>query len=188
MTCHDLYPESVTSSAPPARRRIVVGVDGSPGSLASLRWAAEQAVEFGAEIEAVYVISPIIAMDYTGAGFAALPQTDLDAVRADADDRLCEWVRAGAGAIAPQVRRLVVEDASPGHALVRRAGAASTLVVGAHHHHGLGFLLGSTSGSCVRHASCPVVVVPERWPTEDSARQRPDAGHSRPLVTTGGAP
>ena len=41
--------------------RIVVGVDGSPGSDAALEWAISEAGSAGAEIVAVHVVEPIIA-------------------------------------------------------------------------------------------------------------------------------
>jgi nucleotide-binding universal stress UspA family protein len=39
------------------KRQIVVGVDGSNGSAAALRWAARQAEAMGAELEAVLAYS-----------------------------------------------------------------------------------------------------------------------------------
>ena len=150
-----------SSEFPPPR--LVVGVDGSPGSYAAMRWAAEQAALSGATIVAVYVLEPVVPLDFTGAGFAAV--SELDSRQLHRTGRaLTERVAAeAAGGFAVDVHHLVIEHSNPGQALVRASRDASMLVVGAHHHHGLGFLLGSTGASCVRHATCPVVVIPEDW-------------------------
>ncbi|HEX4863993.1 MAG TPA: universal stress protein [Acidimicrobiales bacterium] len=41
-------------------KKIVVGVDGSPGSGAALAWAIDEAVALGAEVIAVHVVTPIL--------------------------------------------------------------------------------------------------------------------------------
>lgn len=155
-----------------ARPRLVVGVDGSPGSCAALRWALEQGRAHNDVVEAIYVLEPVVPLDFTGAGF--------DSAVADSDD-----LRAEAGAIldrvvvdtteggASDVVEVVVEHPNPGLALVRAASDAALLVVGGHRHHGFGFLLGSTAASCMRHATCPVVTVPEDWYVPASARRVP---------------
>jgi nucleotide-binding universal stress UspA family protein len=61
---------------------------------------------------------------------------------------------------------VAIADGSPSKALTQLATDADMLVVGAHHRRGLGLLLGSTASSCVRHARCPVVVVPTGSPAE----------------------
>lgn len=152
------------NSAPP---RIVVGVDGSPGSYAALRWAAGQARQVGAAIDAVYVLEPIVPLDFTGAGYIAVAQLDTRALHASGQELLHKVLAETAIGDSVTVHPVVVEHASPGQALVRAASNASMLVVGAHHHHGLGLLLGSTGANCVRKATCPVVVIPETWSAPD---------------------
>jgi nucleotide-binding universal stress UspA family protein len=144
------------------RPRIVVGVDGSPGSYAALRWALQHTRGGATEVEAVYVLEPLVPLDFTGAGFDAAVATaqDLDAEARAILDRVVADTSDGT---AVSVRKVVIEHPNPGQALVRAAAGAALLVVGAHHHHGLGFLLGSTGASCMRHATCPVVIVPEDW-------------------------
>jgi nucleotide-binding universal stress UspA family protein len=153
-------------------RRLVVGVDGSPGSYAAMRWATEQARLSGATIEAVYVLEPVVPLDFTGAGFAALARLDTRALHASGHELLRRVISEVDGDVDSELHPLliVIEHANPGQALVRAARDASMLVVGAHHHHGLGFLLGSTGASCVRHATCPVVVIPEDWVVPMSER------------------
>lgn len=156
-SCHDFYAEDVS------RQVVVVGVDGSPGSRAALRWAMDHACANGAELVAVNVFEPVVPMDFTGAGFAAMSMTDPNRLRRDSRELIERMVRELAAGRPVEVRPHVVEAHNPGQALVRAARNASMLVVGAHHRHGLGYLLGSTGASCVRHATCPVMVVPEDW-------------------------
>ena len=150
-----------------AQPRIVVGVDGSPGSYAALRWAGRQARQVGAAIDAVYVLEPIVPLDFTGAGYIAVAQLDTRALHASGQELLRKVLAEAGIDDSVTVHPVVVEHASPGQALVRAAANASMLVVGAHHHHGLGLLLGSTGANCVRKATCPVVVIPETWSASD---------------------
>jgi nucleotide-binding universal stress UspA family protein len=144
-------------------QRLVVGVDGSPGSYAAMRWTAEQARLRGAVVEAVYVLEPTVPLDFTGGGFAT-PTANADALRAEATHLLDAVVSDSADSASDVVVHcVVIEHPNPGQALVRAAAGAAMLVVGGHRHHGLGFLLGSTGASCMRHAACPVVIVPEDW-------------------------
>jgi len=50
-----------------AGRRYVVGVDGSEGSRAALRWAAAEAARDGAELEVVHAWQPPIRLPIVGA-------------------------------------------------------------------------------------------------------------------------
>ena len=49
-----------------AIKRVVVGVDGSDNSAAALEWAIQFAHLTGAEIVAVFAISPTSAVEYVG--------------------------------------------------------------------------------------------------------------------------
>ena len=160
--------------------RVVVGVDGSPGSYAAMRWAVAHARATHASITAVYVLEPIVPLDFTGAGFTAVSRLDTRAMHQSGQDVMREVVRATASGFRGEIHPIVIENHNPGQALVRASRDASLLVVGAHHHHGLGFLLGSTGASCVRHATCPVVVIPEDWRLPDT----PEPVTSREEVLT----
>jgi nucleotide-binding universal stress UspA family protein len=165
--------------------RLVVGVDGSPGSYAAMRWAADQARLTDATIVAVYVLEPIVPLDFTGAGFTAISALDTRELQRSGRQVLDRVVSQAAAGFAGEVHRVVIEHANPGQGLIRVAREASLLVVGAHRHHGLGFLLGSTGASCVRHATCPVVVIPEDWyaPRSDTAASGPVAEHREEVLT-----
>jgi nucleotide-binding universal stress UspA family protein len=168
-----------------APSRLVVGVDGSPGSYAALRWAAGQARLSGATIEAVYVLEPVVPLDFTGASYVAVSQLDIRTPHATAHDMLRGILAHAGDGIAVDARPVVIEQANPGQALVRAAHNASMLVVGAHHHHGLGFLLGSTGASCIRQATCPVVVIPENWAATEcaDATQTPSTTRREEVLT-----
>src|SRR5437588_1688408 len=152
-TCHDVYDEDDRP------RQLVVGVDDSPGSRAALGWALDQARSSNAQVVAINVVEPVMPLDFAGTGFYPTTAIDNRALRA-AHDLIDRCVREATSGRSDEVRTRVIEGHNPGQTLVRAARGASMLVVGTHHHHGLGFLLGSTAGSCVRHATSPVVVVP----------------------------
>jgi nucleotide-binding universal stress UspA family protein len=134
-------------------RRIVVGVDGFESSKAALRWAIHQAKLTGAVVEAITTWQ-------IPAGSGLLPADEIPDYQDDARMVLTEaitetclldtevevWPRVVEGRAAQ-----VLVDASEG---------ADLLVVGNRGHGGLTeALLGSVGQYCVRHASCPVVIM-----------------------------
>ena len=159
-TCHDLYDEDF------APRPVVVGVDDSPGARAALRWALDHARISGAHVIAVNVVETVMPLDFAGTGYSTPSTIDSRQLRRAAHELVDRMVREVSNGRGDDVRTRVIEGRNPGQVLVRAARNASMLVVGAHHRHGLGFLLGSTGASCVRQAICPVMVVPETWRQE----------------------
>ncbi|BCJ31149.1 universal stress protein [Actinocatenispora sera] len=124
---------------------IVVGVDGSPTSIAALRWAA---------VEASRRAGRLLAVRAVGGGE---PTAQLAAEHAV----LSASVRAALGVEpeVPVVERIIA--APPHQALLSAARGADLIVVGSRGHSGLlGRILGSTAISVARTASVPVVVVP----------------------------
>ena len=166
--CHDGYDTATfrsaalgTASNPTlAQRRIVVGLDGSPASLAALRWAADQAFLTGARLEAVTVYEPVAEIAFAFGGYPAVNPINPAMAKQSALAGLESWVHAALEESQADVQLVALADGTPSKALTHLAEGADMLVVGAHHRHGLGLLLGSTAASCVRHAECPVVVVP----------------------------
>lgn len=137
------------------RVRIVVGMDGSPSSMAALRWALKQARATGAEVDAVHAwVYPIS----WGTPVALLPGED---IAAEAGTALAAALdRAAADDSGVTVRRRVVLG-DPATVLLDEAKHADLLVVGNRGYGGFTkTLLGSVSQRCVQHADCPVVVVP----------------------------
>ncbi len=142
--------------------RIVVGVDGSPPSLAALRWALAEAGLRGATVEAAHVWDyPFVAYTPAIMPTPAFVRSDLEAEARAELDQAVEEALAGQSGEGPPVKRLVVEGGAA-QRLVERAMGAELLVVG---HRGRGgfvdLLLGSVAMQCSTHASCPVVVVRE---------------------------
>ena len=170
MTTTQMAPATTAQSTTVTPHRIVVGVDGSPGSRAAMRWAVIEARRTGAEIEAVNVVAPIVPLDFTGSAMAAPITWDSRELRASALESIDEVLHATPAREGIAIHRIVVESRTPGNLLLQRAHRATMLVVGAHQHHGLGFLLGSTGVSCIRHATCPVVVIPEDWMVDEPVR------------------
>ena len=130
---------------------IVVGVDGSASSQRAVRWAAQQATLTGATLRAVssWRWPNYITILPPGVDLAADTRRTLDEVLQEA---LTDSQDVS-------VTRHVIEG-PPGPALLTQAQDATLLVVGAQGRAAFpGMLLGSVAEYCVRHGSCPVVVV-----------------------------
>ena len=139
---------------------IIVGVDGSAGSIEALQWAVQEAELRGAKVRAISVWD----FPYAYGGLTAtvpLPTEGLeDATRASLETAIVAAVPDAAKAAA--IERAVMSG-NPSNVLVDESAHADMLVVGARGHGGfLGLLLGSTSDQIVKHAACPVVVVRSR--------------------------
>src|SRR5512134_208315 len=134
-------------------KKIVVGVDGSDGALAAMRWTAEEAAQWDADVVAVQ------AWEFTPLVVATDAPIDLQQLRADTDTQLDRQVREVFGDREGRVERRVVEDL-PASAVLEAAADADLVVVGSRGRGGLkGMLLGSVSQKVVHHAPCPVVVI-----------------------------
>ncbi|MGW3472253.1 universal stress protein [Saccharopolyspora sp. NPDC000995] len=137
--------------------RIVVGVDGSPGSRAALRWALRYAEQCGGAVTAVMAWVPSTFTEVTPMPPAL---SDEDSVaRAAWELRKSVDETSALLATSVPVQREVVRGHAA-RALLDEAQGADLLVVGSRGHGGfVGALLGSVSRHCVSHAHCPVVVV-----------------------------
>jgi len=143
--------DSGTSPATTNGAVIVVGVDGSPASQRAVTWAAGQARLTGATVRAVssWRWPNYITRIPPGVDLAKDTGRTLDEVLAE----------ALVGFEDVSVTRHVIEG-PPGPALLTQADDASLLVVGARGRAAFpGMLLGSVAEHCVRHGSCPVVVI-----------------------------
>jgi len=137
---------------------IVVGVDGSPGSVRALKFALDEARVRGDDVTAVAAWHlPAAVYESAWAPVAVDPQ-DFEKVAQAALDRSLD--EAGAAETGVSVTRLVREGQAA-DVLVAEAREADLLVVGSRGLGGFkGLLLGSVSQQCVHHAGCPVVIVP----------------------------
>lgn len=140
-------------SEPQEPRRVVVGVDGSPLSLAAVDFAADRASLDGAELVVVSAVKNPDELWLYG-------EDHRQDLVARARLRLSESV-AGQRERHPDVaidERVVV--AHPVPALLEAAEGARLLVVGSHGRGRFaGMLLGSVSQALLRRAPCPVAVV-----------------------------
>ena len=127
--------------------RIVVGVDGSPGSKKALDWALDEARLHDSTIEAVRAWTPGefgTADDIASFSLKALQE---DVAEAVAD-------KPGVDVAT------VVDQGSAGKVLIDHAKDADMLVVGTRGRGGFtGLLLGSVSQQVTTHSRAPVVAV-----------------------------
>lgn len=139
-----------------AKNRIVVGVDGSEPGMAALLWAAGQASALGAQLVVV------TAWIHDGMLDDASLTRALEDARKVHLGELEAQVEKVLGERAPGLDLLCkAPDGDPAQVLIEESREANMLVVGSH---GTGrlheILVGSVSKACLRHASCPVVVIP----------------------------
>jgi nucleotide-binding universal stress UspA family protein len=137
---------------------VVVGVDGSPGAEAALRFAAEEARLRGLPLRIVCAWEAP-ATTYVGEAFAPTADALVEAEH-HADDVLRAALTHLEGDATVETEALSVEG-HPATVLIEQARDAALLVVGTR---GLGtaasILLGSVSQRLAHHAPCPVVIVP----------------------------
>jgi nucleotide-binding universal stress UspA family protein len=147
---------------PQATRRIVVGVDGAPRTIAALRWAASEALRRDAEVVAVHAWGSVVRpASYAPVGECADP--DLCARRAA--QLLSASVRTALGSPPPVPVEEVVDDRTVVPSLLSQARRAELLVLATRAPDTPGGRPvdpgpGSTTLSCLRQAPCPVVVLP----------------------------
>jgi nucleotide-binding universal stress UspA family protein len=141
-----------------ARPLVVVGVDGSEGSLAALRWAARYGAATKTPVKAVLVWHYPTAAAVPPVGH--LPEPVEKEVEGEEKDTLREALAKAAPDTADAQIHGAIRYGHPAEALIDESGQADLLVVGRNGHGGfLGMRLGSVSQHCVNAAQCPVVVV-----------------------------
>ncbi len=136
-------------------KNIVVGVDGSEGSIEALRWAVDEAKLHGAKLRAVAAWE--IPFMY-GAEIVVLSLERIeDETRARLDKIIDDTISDPV--VRDQIERVVISG-NPSSILEIESKQSELVVVGARGHGGfVGLLLGSVSDQIVKHAHCPVVVV-----------------------------
>jgi nucleotide-binding universal stress UspA family protein len=157
---------------------IVVGVDGSQGGVAALRWALDEARLRNASVRVVHAYeTPQLSAAEAGVGLGApaahavFSAEEVERLHANAEkeahgviDSSLSRVAGDAGG-GPKIER-AVRPGSPAQALIDEGGEAELLVLGSRGRGGfLGLLLGSVSQQLAHHPPCPVVILP---PPEDS--------------------
>lgn len=157
---------------------IVVGVDGSPGSDAALRWALEEGRLRNSGVRVVHAYQlPQLAPAEAGVGIAGptaravFSAEELERLQAAAEKEALGVIdsslhRVAGAKGAPKVER-EARPGRPAQTLIEAGREAELLVLGSRGRGGfLGLLLGSVSQQCAHHPPCPVVILP---PREDSS-------------------
>jgi nucleotide-binding universal stress UspA family protein len=140
--------------------RVVTGVNGSPGSLQALRYAAELARTYDAELMPAYAWTP------PGGDIAdrRFPNYELREVwKKAARDRLWQAVELGIGGPPGELKfgpKVIRGEAGP--ALINLASQpGDLLVIGAGRHGAVSRSLSArVARYCLGHAACPVIAVP----------------------------
>ena len=137
---------------------IVVGVDGSTGSIYALQWAMAESGYRGAKVRAVLAwgYPVVVGMEQSA---VLLDQTELENKAAV---QLRTVVEKAVGEAAAESVEMVVTMGSAANNLIEQSKGADLVVVGARGHGGFfGLRLGSVSTQVMHHAHCPVVVIRE---------------------------
>lgn len=134
---------------------VTVGFDGSPGSLAALRFAVDEARRRAVALRVVTVwefpttlmMGVILPPDF--------PQESAAAARRAAQEAIDDLGNTGIPI------EIAVTDGSASATLVGESRTSEVLVVGSRGHGAFADLvLGSVSLACTQYAVCPVVVIP----------------------------
>jgi nucleotide-binding universal stress UspA family protein len=167
--------QRTSADVPEQSGRVVVGVDGSQGSLNALRWALGEARARKIPVHAVFAwnyrpswvdpgLGTMFPLGYQPEG--SVPEDEFATTTASVEklldaaiSKVTESDPDRASGQFPVTRATLQGHAA--HALLTSAGETDTLVVGSHGHGGfIGAVLGSVSQHVVSHSRCPVVVVP----------------------------
>lgn len=137
------------------RPRVVVGVDGSAGSVHALRKAGELSSALGAHLDVVAVWEPPIEFGWTLP--VALRTREW---RAEYTQIAEQAIAEAFAATPPPDLTIHIREGYPSAELVHLSEGAQMLVVGSRGHGTLtSALLGSVGVRCVEQAHCPVLVV-----------------------------
>lgn len=129
-------------------RRVVVGTDGSDGGNLALEWAAREAAQRGAALEAYTSYTP---------GYVFISAQEVQRSM----QQVLEDARRRVSALAPEIQFTgISHEGSAAKLLIEASMGADLLVVGSRGLGGFtGLLLGSVSQQCSLHARCPIVIV-----------------------------
>jgi nucleotide-binding universal stress UspA family protein len=145
----------------PAIRNILVPIDFSDTSRAALRFAADLAMRFDSRLHLVHVLADPFRQAWAAEaglaeyaeGLAARREETLVALRALATEEHLDPLRTTTRLVDGVAHHEILE-------YVRRQGI-DLIVMGTHGHGAFAhLLLGSVAERVVRHAMCPVLVVP----------------------------
>jgi nucleotide-binding universal stress UspA family protein len=131
--------------------KIVVGVDGSPHSLAALRWSLDQAEGRQGQVTVLFAWQ---------VPFVSIPGA-FD--RAELEEAYRQFLIKTVSDVVPSPKvplDTVLAEGDATEALVEASKDAEMLVLGIRGRSPVaGLMLGSVSQSCAAHSSCPVVLI-----------------------------
>jgi nucleotide-binding universal stress UspA family protein len=161
-----------------AKNHIVVGVEGSGGAVAALRWAITEAGYRDAVVEVLTAFLPTYVPAAPDFGFVSLDPIDLNREVAKLQEQVIELAIGDSGDPTVEIRR-TLRKGRPADMLIEASADAEMLVVGDRGRGGFrGLLLGSVSTQVSHHAKCPVVIVRrDLLDNEDTSTQR-DSGQN----------
>lgn len=142
-------------------RKIVVGIEGSGGAKAALKWAIQEAKFRHATIVVATAFSPSwvpVSPDFT---YIPVDNFNVEDEVGRMQEHIAHEVLEEVGAAKTDIK-YVRKKGSPADTLIAIAEAedADMLVVGSRGRGGVrGLLLGSVSHQIAHHGSCPVVIV-----------------------------
>lgn len=137
---------------------IVVGIDGSDGSVGALNFALEEARIRGASVKAVSAWHVPPAVYGNGYVAVSIDPNDFKTGAKIALDKALAGAKVAASGVSVTP---VLREGQAADVLVEEAHDADLLVVGSRGLGGFkGLLLGSVSQQCTTHADCPVTIVP----------------------------
>jgi len=135
------------------RPRIVVGVDGSPGSKLALEWAARMAASESSDIDVVGVWEYPVNLGWTALPAEYSPKHDMEKAVVQVVDEVF-------GPERPPGLRVLTHEGNAAGVLIEKSTDALMVIVGSRGHGGfVGLLIGSVSARVAEHAKCPVLVV-----------------------------
>lgn len=147
-----------------AIKRIVVAIDFSKPSHDALDYAVGLARDVGAKVHVVYVVEPVEFSGVDVLGGAPIATQALVDEHLRQARREMDRLKQKRLADLPQARA-TVELGRPADVIVSVGGKgrSNLIVVGTHGRSGLAHLvMGSVAERVVRHAECPVLVIPRR--------------------------
>jgi nucleotide-binding universal stress UspA family protein len=154
--------------------RVVVGVDGSVGSLLALDFAFDEAKRraIGLLVVTAFELPDIWSMTY-GRPVSASVEEVRDNVLQHTRHLLAEALGEQMTAEGAPAVEVMAQGGGAAHVLVSAAAGNPLIVVGSRGLSGFRrMLLGSVSLQCVQHAPCPVTVV--RWAADHDRSETPE--------------
>ncbi|MGJ9404907.1 universal stress protein [Nesterenkonia aurantiaca] len=144
---------------------VLVGMDGSPASQRAFRAGLRIARQRDLPLRLVGTFPrPVV----TDAYYVPMMDEYFETVVREVQKMLGEYAAQAEQVGVPVTTRAVQGD--PGSELVAESRSAQVVVVGKRGRNRFaGRVLGSVSAKLAAHASCPTLVVPERWETESAA-------------------